>query len=105
MAAAAPDEAELAAIAARPPPLMDGFSPHTFRWVFRRGAAVVEICRDSSPDADRLIVDGPTGTRVLDFTAHGELVRAHASLEDELLADGWRLVGFASEPATSRVLG
>lgn len=84
---------------------MDGFPPYMYRWVFRRGAEAVEICRDSSPDADRLIVDGPTGTRVLDFTAHIDLVRAHAALEDQLRADGWAFSSFTSEPRPPHTRG
>lgn len=68
--------------------------PTTLTWVYTRGGDVLEIRRTASPEATRLIVEGPSGNRTMDFATHDALVRAHCTFEDDLASDGWTLHAF-----------
>lgn len=71
--------------------------PITLTWTFRRGDDQIDVRRTSQHDTTRLIINGPTGARTLDFATHEALVVAHSALEDHLISDGWRFETFAPE--------
>jgi hypothetical protein len=69
----------------------------TLCWRFRRGEDILDVSRASSPDATRLIIEGPSGFRILDLASHQALVTAQGELESHLVADGWTFEAFLPE--------
>ena len=76
---------------------MDTWDPVTLTWRFQRNDDELQVRRSADPHAIRLIIQGPSGIRTLDFQTHKELIVAQTQLEDHLTADGWQLIAFSPE--------
>lgn len=66
-------------------------------WKFRREHEELEVRRNAEPTTSRLSIATSTGVRTMDFTTHAALVESQVQFESQLIADGWRFVGFEPE--------